>query len=214
MRQTCSQRFKLMETNMLSKTKSRGHVLLWRALSTLSRDGNLHSSGTSHVMTASPKPSFGTPWREVDAVVGRGNAGCTTIHNGLLQKRLEEDLCCILSRVPPTTQSVRGLNWTELNWTELVSLEPMFSEMNHLVDTFSCWDRTTWFVSYWDRSTGIVPRWDKSTGIVPRWDRSTGIVSCWDRSAGIVPCWDRSTWNMSCWDRTTWIVSCRKKVIF
>ena len=42
----------------------------------LSRDGNLHVSGMSHAMTASPKPSFRAPWSEGDAVVGRGNAGC------------------------------------------------------------------------------------------------------------------------------------------
>ena len=35
-------------------------------------------------------------------------------HKGLLQKSLEEDLCWIVPRVPPTTQSVRRLNWTEL----------------------------------------------------------------------------------------------------
>ena len=40
-------------------------------------------------------------------------------HIGLLQKkkkRLEEDLCWIVPRVPPTIQSAKGLNWTELNW--------------------------------------------------------------------------------------------------
>ena len=31
-----------------------------------------------------------------------------------LQKRLEEDLCWIVPHVPSTTQSVKGLNWTEL----------------------------------------------------------------------------------------------------
>ena len=31
-------------------------------------------------------------------------------HKGLLQKRLEEDLCCIVPRVSLTTQSVMGLN--------------------------------------------------------------------------------------------------------
>ena len=39
-----------------------------------------------------------------------------TAHNGLLQKRLEEDLCWIVLHFPPMTQSVR--DWTELNWTE------------------------------------------------------------------------------------------------
>ena len=34
-------------------------------------------------------------------------------------KRLEEGLCWIVPHVPPTTQSVKGFNWTELNWTAL-----------------------------------------------------------------------------------------------
>ena len=37
-----------------------------------------------------------------------------TAHKGLLQKRLEENLCRMVLRVPPTTQSVKGLNRTEL----------------------------------------------------------------------------------------------------
>ena len=41
-------------------------------------------------------------------------AHARTVHKGLLQKRLEEDLCWIVSRVPLMTQSVKGLNWTEL----------------------------------------------------------------------------------------------------
>ena len=61
-----------------------GHVTRHDILSktflqdTLSRDGNLHGSDMSHAMTASPKPSFRTPWRVGDAVVSRGNAGWTT----------------------------------------------------------------------------------------------------------------------------------------
>ena len=39
-----------------------------------------------------------------------------TAHNGLLQKRLEEGLCWIVCHVPPTTQSVNGLHWSELNY--------------------------------------------------------------------------------------------------
>ena len=33
-----------------------------------------------------------------------------------LAERLQEDLCLIISNVPRMTQSVMGLNWTELNW--------------------------------------------------------------------------------------------------
>ena len=43
-------------------------------------------------------------------------AHARTAHKCLLQKRLEEDLCYIVLHVPPTTQSVKGLNW---NRTEL-----------------------------------------------------------------------------------------------
>ena len=64
----------------------------------LSRDGNLHDSDTSHVSTASPKPSFRARWKVGDAVVSRGNAGWThqrvnipahasTAHKGRLQKK-------------------------------------------------------------------------------------------------------------------------------
>ena len=74
--------------------------LFWQ----LSRDGNLHGSGMSHPTTASPKPAYRALWRVGDAVVGRGNADglhqrvdiparARTAHKGLLQKRLEEDLC-------------------------------------------------------------------------------------------------------------------------
>ena len=35
-----------------------------------------------------------------------------TVHSGLLQETLEENLCWIVCHVPPTTQSVKGLTWT------------------------------------------------------------------------------------------------------
>ena len=58
------------------------------------------------------------------SVVGRGNAEwqhprvdipahARTTNEGLLQKRLEEDLCWIVPHIPPTTKSVKELNWTE-----------------------------------------------------------------------------------------------------
>ena len=95
--------------------------LFWK----VSRDRNLYGSGMSHTTTTSPKPSFRASWRVDDTMVGRGNAGWTksksghpcharTADEGLLQKRLEEDLCWIVSHIPPTTQSVSWLNWTEL----------------------------------------------------------------------------------------------------
>ena len=65
------------------------------------RNDDVHDS---HARTASPKPSFTAPWRVGDAVVGKGNAGwkskrldilahARTAYKGLLQRRLEEDLC-------------------------------------------------------------------------------------------------------------------------
>ena len=40
------------------------------------------------------------------------SAHARTVHNGLLQKRLEEDLCWIICRVPTNDPLVKGLNWT------------------------------------------------------------------------------------------------------
>ena len=51
-----------------------------------------------------------TPWSAEEMLDGQ------LAHKGLLQKRLEENPCWIVRHVPPTTQSVDGLNWTELNW--------------------------------------------------------------------------------------------------
>ena len=57
----------------------------WNLFWQLLRDGNLHGLGMSHATTASPKPSFRSPLRVVEAVVGRGNAGwARTAHNGLM----------------------------------------------------------------------------------------------------------------------------------
>ena len=87
----------------------------------------LHGSGMSHATTDSPKPSFRAPWRVGNTVVDRGNAGWTTSNS--------EHICpcqnpsqgpsaektgrgSLLNRLscPPATQSVTGLNWTELNY--------------------------------------------------------------------------------------------------
>ena len=78
------------------------------------------------VTAASPKPSFRAPWKVGDDVVSRGNTGhhqrvdiparARAAHRGLLQERLEDDIGLIIPHVPPppTTQSVNGLNWTEI----------------------------------------------------------------------------------------------------
>ena len=79
---------------------------------------------TSWCLTVSPEPSFRASCSVDNAVVGRGNAGWTTSKSGhpypyrncshktLLQKRLEEDLCWIISHVHPMIHLVKGLNWT------------------------------------------------------------------------------------------------------
>ena len=67
------------------------------------KDGGLHGSGMSHAMTAFPKPSFriggwATPWSAEEMLDGQHQrvdvpAYARTAYKGLLQKRLEEDLC-------------------------------------------------------------------------------------------------------------------------
>ena len=62
----------------------------------------------------------GVPWSEEEVLDGRYQrmdipVHARTAHNGLLQQRLEEDICWIVCRVPPTTESVERLNWSELN---------------------------------------------------------------------------------------------------
>ena len=91
----------------------------------LSRDRNLHGSGMSHTTTSSPEPSFRAPRREADAVVGRGNAGCTTSKSGYICP------CQNCSQGSPADKTGRGFllnhpsrpprqpnqsrDWTELN---------------------------------------------------------------------------------------------------
>ena len=82
----------------------------------------LRVSGTSHATTASPKPSCRTPWRVVDAMVARENAGWTirldipararTAHKGLFRKDLTR-----ISADSPLMSPLRP-NWSR-DWTEL-----------------------------------------------------------------------------------------------
>ena len=87
---------------------------------------NLQGSGMSQALTASPKPPLRASWRVGDTVVNRGKAGWTTSKSGhpcpcqncsqgppaeknWRKSRLNRPSC-----PPPTTQSMKGLNWTEL----------------------------------------------------------------------------------------------------
>ena len=92
----------------------------------LSRDGNWHGLGMSRATAASPKPPFKASEMSGNAMVGSRNcrmdsikmdisAHARTAHKGLQQESLEEDICWIVLHVPSMTQSVKGLNWTELN---------------------------------------------------------------------------------------------------
>ena len=91
----------------------------------LSRDGNVYGSDMSPATTASPnRPSghlggWAVPYPAEKMLDGQHQrvdspAYARTAHKGLLQERLEEDLCWIVPHVPPTTRSVKGLNWTPL----------------------------------------------------------------------------------------------------
>ena len=58
------------------------------------------------------------PWSAEEMLDGQHQrldipAPARTAHKSLLQRRLDEDLCWIVLRVPPPTQSVKGPNWTE-----------------------------------------------------------------------------------------------------
>ena len=63
---------------------------------------------------------WATPWSAKEMLDGQRKrvaipAHARTAHNGLMQKKMEEDLCWIAPHVPPTTQSVEELNWTDLS---------------------------------------------------------------------------------------------------
>ena len=79
--------------------------------------------GMSHASTASPKPrhlgEWAMPWSTEETLDRQHQrmdipAHARSAHKGLLKERLEEDLCWLVSHVPPASQSVKRLNWTEL----------------------------------------------------------------------------------------------------
>ena len=72
--------------------------LFWQ----LSRDGHLHGLGVSRATTVCPEPGhlggWATPWSAEEMLDGQHQrlnipAHARPAHKGLLQKRLEEDLC-------------------------------------------------------------------------------------------------------------------------
>ena len=63
-------------------------------------------------------------------------AHARTAHKGILQKILEEDLCWIVPPVPPTTQSVKGLNWTDVTFVGILSMIAEFLDRHCLWGTW------------------------------------------------------------------------------
>ena len=81
----------------------------------------------SHATTASPEPSIRAPWREDDAVVGRGNAWWTTAKSGhpCPCQNCSQGASCrkdwkrisTKSSVMSPRRPNRSRDWTELTWT-------------------------------------------------------------------------------------------------
>ena len=82
--------------------------------------------------TASPKPSFWAPWRLVDTVVGRGNAGwptskkwrpctcqnCSKRSLAEIKKTVRGPLLNRLSYAPGLSRNCTALSWTEPNYAQ------------------------------------------------------------------------------------------------
>ena len=83
----------------------------------LLRNGNSHDSGMTHTTTTSPSGHLGgwsAPWSAEEMLDGQHQrvdvpAHARTAHKGLLQKRLEENLCWIIPHISLTIQSIREL---------------------------------------------------------------------------------------------------------
>ena len=100
--------------------------LIWQ----LSRDGKSHNLGMSHTTMASPKPSLRSSWRHEngDNINSGSPYSCQKCSRRppAEEKKIEEDLCWFVPHVHPTTQSGKGLNWTELNWAMIITVFWLF----------------------------------------------------------------------------------------
>ena len=94
----------------------------------LPRDGILHGSTPRQPLQNHPLGHLetrATPW-SAEEILDRQHqwvdipAHARTDHNGLLQKRLEEDFCWIVCHV--SRRPNRSRDWTELNWTDVLWL--------------------------------------------------------------------------------------------
>ena len=100
-------------------------------------DGNSHGSGMSLATTTSPKTilkvtldrGHTTPWSaEQIPWMDKVKEWAYLSMPNLLTKASRRNISSESSLVyPPTTQSVKGLDWTELNWTELLNIRPELS---------------------------------------------------------------------------------------
>ena len=114
----------------------------------------------SHTMTAFPKPSFRTPWRVGDGVIGKGNAGWTTTKSRYICPRQN------CSQRFPAEKTVRGslLNCpscppsdpisqgTELNYFDALLQSNFFIKLTGsytpLLNGTGSWDQCTGFCQF------------------------------------------------------------------
>ena len=104
----------------------------------LSRDWNLHGSGMAHATTASLKPSFTAPWRlatpwsaeeMLDGRISKSGHPCRCQKCSQWPPAGVTGRESLLNQLwfSPTTQSVKGLNWTELSrWFYMEFTIPFF----------------------------------------------------------------------------------------
>ena len=99
---------------------------------------------------------WATPWSAEKMLDGHYQrvdipAHCTAAHKGLLQKRLEEDLCWIVPRVLPTIRSGKGLNWTELC---AITLVWKHHNMQDPTRARLLWVQVLWSI-FWTQMTNV-----------------------------------------------------------
>ena len=81
-----------------------------------------HHSLSKTILQSSVR-GWATPWSAEKMLDGLQQgvdipAHFRTAHKGLVQKRLKEDLCWLVPHASRTTQSVKGLNWTDTLWVK------------------------------------------------------------------------------------------------
>ena len=92
----------IIHTSSLERSTCSCQTCLMQSQESLSRYGNLHGSGMSQTMTASPKPSSRAIWRVGGAMFSGGNAGWTTT------KSSHPCPCQNCTQWPPAEKTGRG----------------------------------------------------------------------------------------------------------